>query len=180
MIDIRARDRAICKALRETTISARALADRYGISRERVRQIAERDGVGRSGWQKARQARGAILARKRESVRERRKRRKERQNLEAAQLRALVQKDGLTVREAGRRLFPALTRSKAERLAKEFGIVSARVAARQRNAKIVRRLRNSSITLEALGAEYGLTRQRIQQIAKRAGITWKKSKGGYL
>jgi hypothetical protein len=50
----------------------------------------------------------------------------ERNDLEAAQLRALVQKDGLAVREAGRRLFPTLTRSKAERLAKEFGIVSAR------------------------------------------------------
>jgi DNA-directed RNA polymerase sigma subunit (sigma70/sigma32) len=40
---------------------------------------------------------------------------------------------------------------------------------RQRNAKIVQRLRHSSVTLEALGAEYGLTRQRIQQSAKRAG-----------
>jgi len=48
----------------------------------------------------------------------------------------------------------------------------SRGAVRQRNAKIVRRLRNTSMTLKALGAEYGLTGQRIQQIAKRAGITW--------
>jgi hypothetical protein len=129
MLDIsRARGRTARanEILRETTISARAAADRYGISRERVRQIAERDGVSQGGWQKARQARGLILARKRELVRERGKRRKERQNLEAAQLRALVKKDGVAVREAGRRLFPTLTRSKAERLAKEFGIISAR------------------------------------------------------
>ena len=43
---------------------------------------------------------------------------------------------------------------------------------RERDAKIVWRLRNSVVTLEALGAEYGLTRQCVQQIAKRAGITW--------
>jgi hypothetical protein len=45
---------------------------------------------------------------------------------------------------------------------------------RHRYAKIVRRLRKSSMTPDALGAEYGLTRQRIQQIAKRAGITWER------
>jgi DNA-directed RNA polymerase sigma subunit (sigma70/sigma32) len=46
---------------------------------------------------------------------------------------------------------------------------------RQRNALIVRRLRKTqSITLEALGAEYGLSRQRIHQIAKGAGISWEK------
>jgi DNA-directed RNA polymerase sigma subunit (sigma70/sigma32) len=43
----------------------------------------------------------------------------------------------------------------------------------QRNAEIVRRLRETSLTLEAVGAEFGLTRQRIQQIAKRAGISGK-------
>jgi DNA-directed RNA polymerase sigma subunit (sigma70/sigma32) len=48
----------------------------------------------------------------------------------------------------------------------------SRKAVRQRNTKIVRRLRKTSLTLETLGAEYGLTRQRIQQIAKRASITW--------
>ena len=37
----------------------------------------------------------------------------------------------------------------------------SRTTARQRNAKIVRRLRNTSLTLEAVGAEFGLTRQRI-------------------
>jgi hypothetical protein len=51
-------------------------------------------------------------------------------------------------------------------------MAKARSALRQRNAKILRRLRNTSMTLETLGAEYGLTRQRIQQIAKQAGITW--------
>jgi len=51
--------------------------------------------------------------------------------------------------------------------------VQSGVSVRQRNAEIVRRLRNTSLTLEAIGAEFGLTRQRIQQIAKGAGITWK-------
>ena len=50
----------------------------------------------------------------------------------------------------------------------------SRTTARQRNAKIVRCLRNTSLTLEAVGAEFGLTRQRIQQIAKGAGITWER------
>ena len=40
-------------------------------------------------------------------------------------------------------------------------------ALRQRDAKIVRRLRKTSFNLEALGAKYGLTRQRIQQIVER-------------
>jgi len=52
--------------------------------------------------------------------------------------------------------------------------VQSRTTARQRHAKIVRRLRNTSLTLEAVGAEFGLTRQRIQQIAKGAGITWER------
>ena len=37
---------------------------------------------------------------------------------------------------------------------------------------------NTSMTLETLGAEYGLTRQRIQQIAKQAGITWESRRRG--
>jgi len=41
-----------------------------------------------------------------------------------------------------------------------------------RNAKIVRRLREISLTFEAIGAEFELTRHRIQQIAQGAGITW--------
>ena len=53
-------------------------------------------------------------------------------------------------------------------------LAQSRTTARQRNAKIVRRLRNTSLTLEAVGAEFGLTRQRIQQIAKGAGITWER------
>ena len=51
---------------------------------------------------------------------------------------------------------------------------ASRVSDVLRNAKIVRRLRNTSLTLEAVGAEFGLTRQRIQQIAKGAGITWER------
>jgi hypothetical protein len=42
-----------------------------------------------------------------------------------------------------------------------------------RNAKAVRRLREISLTFEAIGAEFELTRQRIQEIAQGAGITWK-------
>jgi hypothetical protein len=56
----------------------------------------------------------------------------------------------------------------------EMTQAQSRMTARQRNAKIVRRLRNTSLTLEAVGAEFGLTRQRIQQIAKGAGITWER------
>ena len=52
--------------------------------------------------------------------------------------------------------------------------VQSGVSVRQRNAEIGRRLRNTSLTLEAIGAEFGLTRQRIQQIAKGAGITWER------
>ena len=58
--------------------------------------------------------------------------------------------------------------------------VQSRTTARQRHAKIVRRLRNTSLTLEAIGAEFGLTRQRIQQIAKGAGITWKNRRRAIL
>jgi len=43
---------------------------------------------------------------------------------------------------------------------------------RQRNAEIVKRLRETSATLESLASEYGVTRERIRQIGKRyAGIT---------
>jgi len=58
--------------------------------------------------------------------------------------------------------------------------VQSGVSVRQRNAEIVRRLRNTSLTLEAIGAEFGLTRQRIQQIAKGAGITWKNRRRAIL
>ena len=58
--------------------------------------------------------------------------------------------------------------------------VQSGVSVRQRNAEIVRRLRNTSLTLEAVGAEFGLTRQRIQQIAKGAGITWKNRRRAIL
>ena len=58
--------------------------------------------------------------------------------------------------------------------------VQSSVSVRQRNAEIVRRLRNTSLTLEAIGAEFGLTRQRIQQIAKGAGITWKNRRRAIL
>ena len=51
--------------------------------------------------------------------------------------------------------------------------VQSGVSVRERNAEIVGRLHNTSLTLEAIGAEFGLTRQRIQQIAKGAGIIWK-------
>ena len=58
--------------------------------------------------------------------------------------------------------------------------VQSGVSVRQRNAEIVRRLRNTSLTLEAICAEFGLTRQRIQQIAKGAGITWKNRRRAIL
>jgi hypothetical protein len=45
---------------------------------------------------------------------------------------------------------------------------------------IVRRLRKTSLTLEALAAEYGLSRQRIQQIAKQAGISWESRRRAIL